>query len=566
MDTVLGVALADRVRTSKVLVVGAGGIGCELLKTMALSGFSEVHIIDLDTIDVSNLNRQFLFRKQHVGMSKSEVAREAYLELYPGANVIAYQANIMEERFGPAFYKSFDLILNALDNAEARAFVNRICVALGKSLVESGTGGFAGQVKPIIPGKTECFSCQPVPGGGPVTYPVCTIRNTPDKPVHCIVWAKHLLHSLFGPQQDEDEDHNYLGTMADTIRSQTPGEDHGNELEKWLDIAQGVAKKLFIDDVNDSLKIEQRWEARSPPIPLTQVPTHNRNFDIDDQATPTAEEAATLFINAFVEICTTRFNDVGILTFDKDDEQAMAFVAAASNVRMSIFGIEMQSSFKIKGIAGNIIHAVATTNAIAAGFVVLQAFHILAQTISAKKRNRDDKPINPTYYGTWIRRHGPEVLQHERLEGPSPYCLICSVPTAIIEIDTKNCTLKQFFELVLIGALAIEEPEVSEAEKAFDSEDFSYPVFELPISHPSIGFVDGKVLEVTDFDLNHCRLLVVDQPGQTSMFSFPDGVPELRPDNQRPEPIEDEDTLIDVGGVLDLTQEDLEDDDCIISL
>ena len=63
----------DLARRSKVLMVGAGGIGCELLKTLVLSGFEDVEMIDLDTIDVSNLNRQFLFRKRHVGMSKAQV-------------------------------------------------------------------------------------------------------------------------------------------------------------------------------------------------------------------------------------------------------------------------------------------------------------------------------------------------------------------------------------------------------------------------------------------------------------------------------------------------------------
>ena len=64
---------AQKLKDSKVLVVGAGGIGSELLKNLVLSGFSYIEIIDLDTIDVSNLNRQFLFRKQHIGKSKSMV-------------------------------------------------------------------------------------------------------------------------------------------------------------------------------------------------------------------------------------------------------------------------------------------------------------------------------------------------------------------------------------------------------------------------------------------------------------------------------------------------------------
>ena len=95
----------DVVENAKVLMVGAGGIGCELLKTLVLHGFRDVTAIDLDTIDVSNLNRQFLFRRRHVGMAKSEVARESVLKFRPEAKISALRANVKEARFDKEYLR-----------------------------------------------------------------------------------------------------------------------------------------------------------------------------------------------------------------------------------------------------------------------------------------------------------------------------------------------------------------------------------------------------------------------------------------------------------------------------
>lgn len=82
------------VQNSRILVVGAGGIGCELLKNVVLSGFSNIVVLDLDTIDVSNLNRQFLFRKHHVGLPKAIVARESVLKYNPDVSIEALHLRI----------------------------------------------------------------------------------------------------------------------------------------------------------------------------------------------------------------------------------------------------------------------------------------------------------------------------------------------------------------------------------------------------------------------------------------------------------------------------------------
>jgi ubiquitin-like 1-activating enzyme E1 B len=100
-------------------------------------------------------------------------------------------ANIKEPGYDAAWFGAFDLVLNALDNLDARRHVNRLCAAARVPLVESGTAGYLGQVQPIAPGATECFDCVPKPT--PRTFPVCTIRSTPSAPIHCIVWAKSYL-------------------------------------------------------------------------------------------------------------------------------------------------------------------------------------------------------------------------------------------------------------------------------------------------------------------------------------------------------------------------------------
>jgi len=132
-----------------IMIIGVGALGCEIAKDFALMGIGKLILVDLDTIETSNLSRQMLFRPGDEGRPKAEVAAERLKEMNPYLNVDFYFEKL--QKLPISVYEESDVIIAALDNFNARLDLNKICLRLKKPMVEGGTVGFEGHVQIIIP-------------------------------------------------------------------------------------------------------------------------------------------------------------------------------------------------------------------------------------------------------------------------------------------------------------------------------------------------------------------------------------------------------------------------------
>eukprot|EP00658_Telonema_sp_P-2_P013239 TRINITY_DN15010_c0_g2_i6.p1 TRINITY_DN15010_c0_g2~~TRINITY_DN15010_c0_g2_i6.p1 ORF type:complete len:1161 (-),score=378.85 TRINITY_DN15010_c0_g2_i6:31-3513(-) len=201
---VFGRSLVEKLGNLKIFMVGCGALGCEYIKNFALNGVccgpqGMLTITDNDRIEVSNLNRQFLFRADNVGQPKSVAAFERAKSMNKSLNVNALQEFVgpnTEKIFNDEFWTGIDLVANALDNMKARMYVDGKCVFYEKPLLESGTMGTGFNIDVVVPHMTKSYADggNADEGGG---VPMCTLRNFPHLIDHCIEWSRAQFEDMF---------------------------------------------------------------------------------------------------------------------------------------------------------------------------------------------------------------------------------------------------------------------------------------------------------------------------------------------------------------------------------
>lgn len=263
---IFGREFQEKLANLRYFIVGSGAIGCELLKNFAMLGVGNIVITDMDTIERSNLSRQFLFRNPDIGQPKSIVAAKAANVMNPDVRIEAHLNRVgpeTESIYNAEFFDSLDGVANALDNIQARKYMDSRCVLFGKSLLESGTLGTKGNVQVVKPFRTESYGSSEDPPEKSI--PVCTIKNFPNQIEHTIQHARDVFHGRFyeGPSNLQKFVESNIDEAKTTIDNLTPTDKIimiqsikaiMDNVPKSFDDCVKHAYNLWYEDYNISIK------------------------------------------------------------------------------------------------------------------------------------------------------------------------------------------------------------------------------------------------------------------------------------------------------------------------
>jgi molybdopterin/thiamine biosynthesis adenylyltransferase len=211
----------DKLSGSRIMVLGAGSLGNEVVKNLALIGIGNIMIVDFDTVELSNLSRTVLFSEADHGQYKAETLAKACKRLYPAVNATYINGNVMMD-VGLGFYRASDIVIGCLDNIATRSRASSNAALAGVPYLDTGVWAYGGELKWFFPEHSACFDCSlSIKDKTEImTRYSCTgFKSEKNKPVNIMIPTTLAPSAIIGGMAVQEVCHYLNGT-----RTITPGE------------------------------------------------------------------------------------------------------------------------------------------------------------------------------------------------------------------------------------------------------------------------------------------------------------------------------------------------------
>jgi molybdopterin/thiamine biosynthesis adenylyltransferase len=437
--------LLNKVKDITSFVVGSGAIGCELLKHLALLD-SKIIVTDMDSIEKSNLSRQFLFDDNDVGKSKSEVASNKIKKINKNVDVKSYNLKLCPENnniFHDDFHNNIDIYMNALDNVDARAYTNELAIKYSKPLIDSGTLGSLGSTQVVIPNLTNGYVSQKSKNEN---IPICTIKSFPYKQEHTIQWGRELFEQEFNilpiiikKNKNKINLNNLIDDEINTLSCQIYKYNNFELNEKTF---TKILSYIYYDNFEISLEeiyktyTQEKLADKVLPKKLDKnddnIKEYIHNYldygftilnqlfnsnvvksdklcsqylliEIDENYIEIIDniENKHEFVNKIINNSKFIADEI---EFEKDDDllKHTHWITTVANLRNIQYSIATATVLNTRKIAGNIIPAIITTTSIVSGFQILEFLKIVKYSINTNYINNENSKDIELYKNIFI--------------------------------------------------------------------------------------------------------------------------------------------------------------------
>lgn len=401
---IFGNETLDKIQNTKPFVVGTGAIGCELLKQLMSLGTKNIITTDMDNIEVSNLSRQFLFNNDDIHKSKSIVASQKVMQMNNDIKCFPLTEKLCPETeniFNQQFYDDIDINLLALDNMEARLYVNSQTIKYKKPLFDSGTTGLQGSVQVILPNITETYEANK--NNQQENIPLCTIKSFPYKVEHNIQWAKEIFEEEFYNNINlliKYKNNLNLLNEIDTIDMKElinviNKYSYFNKDFNYHYILSYLYYKNYVFNIKELNKQykNKKEELKGKNLPNKINIKYNTNYfkeyflfgyNLLNEIFNTNEipkdynlidikktQKRVINKKLIIKILNS-FSNINSIIFEKDDKSHIQFITNIVNLRNIQYNMKITDEYEVKLISGKIIPALITTTSLIAGFQIIE--------------------------------------------------------------------------------------------------------------------------------------------------------------------------------------------------